>query len=373
VIISGTISVNGDDGIVDANDGAGGGAGGGVLVIAGTLTQTGRILASGGDGGVVDDGGGGGGGGRIKLLYVQGTVTRRALVADGGRGDGNGYNNDGRRGTICIETIPATETPTTQPSSTPSPTPTASSSPTPSPTATETLPPTPTNTPTVAPTSTATATSTATPADLLLPLLLRERCPMVDRQPIALTLVIDASTSMTGLTSEGRTKLEAALEAALVPIDMLEGVDTMALVTFNDTAHLLSGLTADRDQLTAALARVEAAPGSRLDEGIRLAHSQLSSTRPSTFRHLVVLTDGLPNPSTPEDALRAAEAARESEVVISTIGLGADVDAQLLRLIAGSPDRYYEAPDAEDLRELFALLAWRPPPCGGVPTWPHAQ
>jgi hypothetical protein len=387
VLITGTITLNGEEGIVAANDAAGGGAGGGVLVHAGVLSQTGRIEADGGDGGDTDDGGGGGGGGRIKLFYGSGVVTRRALSVAGGRGDGNGQRNDGRDGTICIQTLP-TATPTQPASDTATPTLTPTDTPTDAPTqaasdtATPTLPPT--DLPTDAPTATATSThtprstpsaiptATPTPAPIYLPVLLDQKCPIVDPRPVALALVIDASESMKGPTRAGRTKIEAAIEAARVPVDLLDvdRGDRMTVVVFNAGARVVAPLTNDRAALNHALTQVTTSPGSRIESGVALAAAELATAHPASARWIVVLTDGLPSPSSPADALAAADAARASGIQIDTIGLGSDVDASLLRQMAGTPERYHEAPDAEDLAAIFADLAWRPPPCVGDPLWP---
>jgi hypothetical protein len=85
----------------------------------------------------------------------------------------------------------------------------------------------------------------------------------------------------------------------------------------------------------------------------------------------VVVTDGLPNPSTPADALAVADRVKASGTAIDVIGIGLDVDPDLLRALASSPDRYHYAPDAEDLHEIFSDLVWEPLPCGGMPTWPY--
>lgn len=386
VLITGTISVGGEDGVVAANDAAGGGAGGGVLVRAGRLQQTGRIAADGGDGGVTDDGGGGGGGGRIKLFYASGTVTRRALSVAGGQGDGNGRNNDGKLGTICVQLfVPtptatlapsATATDTPAPSATPTATPADTATPTGEPTATPTdPPPTSTATPTPSPTATLPPTATPTPAPLYLPVLLWQACPAVDARPVALALVVDASESMTGPTRAGRSKIEAALEAARVLVDLASQArgDRLAVVVFNAEARVLAPLTGDRAALRAALARVPTARGSRLDAGVALAGAVLAAVDPANPRWMIVLTDGLPSPSTPADARAAAAAARTAGIVVDTIGVGVpgvDVDADLLRGMASAPSRYHEAPDAEDLPAIFAELVWRPPTCRGLPAWP---
>ncbi len=374
VLITGTIELGGGDGVVIRNDAAGGGAGGGVLIDAHFVSQTGRIRANGGAGGETDDGGGGGGGGRIKIHYVDGTTSRRTLQVDGGKGDGNGFRNDGENGTICIERVPPTPTatPTATAVSTATETPTATAtatpdwSPTPSATATAT------STPTVRPTSTSTPTSTPIPADLYLPLALKEHCPKVDRTPVQVVIVLDASTSMDEPASGGRTKREVALDAARVPIRLLgQPGDAIALVTFNAEAQVLAPLTGDKARLLAALDHVPTRQGSRLDAGVALGASLLADANPRSLTRLAVLTDGLPNPSTPADARRAAEAAKMAGIEVDTIGLGQSADAELLAAMASGPDHYHFAPEAADLERIFQDLALVPPPCGGATFWPR--
>jgi hypothetical protein len=375
VLITGTISVNGGDGDVVANDAAGGGAGGGILVRAQVLSQTGRLEARGGAGGDTDDGGGGGGGGRIKVFYGSGTVTRRTMRVDGGKGDGNGLPNDGRPGSICIEKLPATATPTATATDTATATATATPEVSDTPTPTATLTPSATATDTPSATPTATATATPTPADLYLPLTLRERCPPIDLVPLQMVVVIDASTSMLEPVPDGGSKLDAAKAAVAVPIELLSRPgDGIGLVTFNAAAETLAPITADQAQLLAALQEIVVRPGSRLDAGVRRGTEQLlrPETRPG-LRRLVVLTDGLPNPSTPADALAAAEEAKAAGILVETIGLGADAAPLLLRAMATSPDRYYYAPDAATLEAIFHELTVLPDPCAKVPLWPGGE
>lgn len=373
VLITGTIEVNGGDGVVIRNDAAGGGAGGGVLISGRFVSQVGRILANGGAGGETDDGGGGGGGGRIKIHHVEGMTTRRTLKVDGGRGDGNGLRNDGETGTICIQHVPPT--PTATPTATPAATDTATPTPTATVTATSTRSPTPPATsspsPTIRPTAWPTPTATSTPANLYLPLALKEHCATADRTPVQVVLVLDASTSMKEPASDGRSKLDAALDAARVPIRMLgQPGDAIGLVEFNAGARVLAPLTSDPAVLMAALDQVSTREGSRLDAGVALGTSLLVG-RAGPAARLVVLTDGLPNPSTPADALWAASAAKAAGVQVDTIGLGHGVDAELLTAMASGRDHYHFAPDAADLAGIFQELALVPSPCGGATFWPR--
>ena len=72
---------------------------------------------------------------------------------------------------------------------------------------------------------------------------------------------------------------------------------------------------------------------------------------------LVLLTDGLPLGTTREEVLAAAEQAKGEGVIIYTIGFGGDVDPVLLQQVASSPDKYYFAPEAGDLEEIYRQIA----------------
>ncbi len=363
IYLTGTISVNGLAGEVVAVDAAGGGAGGGVLVQARHLVHSGRIEARGGNGAVEDDGGGGGGGGRIKLFYVTGSVNTRVLDVSGGRGDGNGYQNDGQRGTVYIEVA----TPTATASSTPSPRASSTATPTPSPTATssatatpaETATPTATATETPSPTRTCTATATATPTpgDAYLPLVHRYRCTPVEPASMALVLVLDSSTTMAAPAGDGRTKIEAALGVARSAVGALQHPgDRLGLVRFDAVARVVASLTADRLRLTAALDRIEVTTrGSLLDAGLQVGLDELQKSQ-AAQRWLVAVTDGLPNPSTPADALAVVERARARGVAVDIVGIGPDQDEAVLLALAGSREHYWRSPSLEDLAVLFAPL-----------------
>jgi len=365
IVISGTIGVSGEDGMVSRNDAAGGGAGGGVLLRGRRVELSGRITAEGGDGGDTDDGGGGGGGGRIKIFYEVGDVPRRLLTVTGGRGDGNGLRNDGDRGTIHIERIVPT------PTATASPPPPATETPTPSLTPTTSPTPEPSATPTWTPSPTATATPTATPAGLYLPVILREWCPPPASRSLAVALVLDASTSMREATSADRPKIEAAKDAArAVVARVASGGDLrVAVVAFADGARAVAPLSDDAEWLESAIAGIRTAPGSRLHEGINAGTEALGAADPGVEQVMIVLSDGWVWPGTPDDVRSSAERARSKSISVHAIALGVDANAGLMLEVAGDPDRFHPVADAEALAEHFADLVRPPRPCEGIPTW----
>jgi Mg-chelatase subunit ChlD len=254
--------------------------------------------------------------------------------------------------------------PTPSPSSTPTPTVSATKTPTP-------VPPThtPSRTPTatftlVRPTVTATPTETPTPGPIYLPLALREQCEP-GKMTADVALVIDASTSMRNdRTQAGRTKLDAAVQAAEGFVDtMAMPQDQAAVVIFNDDARVLQGLTGRRADVAQALSEIphQVRQQTRIDLGIEAGHAELmgASRNPQNRPVMIVLTDGLSNPVPASSAVRKASDARGDGVTIFTIGLGKDdeLNASELREMASKPEYFYLAPDGEDLLAIYREIA----------------
>jgi hypothetical protein len=111
--ISGTITTNGNDGLIYINDSSGGGAGGGILLVGGSVNiYDGLLRVEGGNGGtacgtapcILDDGGGGGSGGRIKIFYrTLLDVSSNSISLAGGNGSYLGH--DGEPGSYYTEKI----------------------------------------------------------------------------------------------------------------------------------------------------------------------------------------------------------------------------------------------------------------------------
>jgi hypothetical protein len=82
---------------------------------------------------------------------------------------------------------------------------------------------------------------------------------------------------------------------------------------------------------------------------------------------IVLLTDGIQYEE-PETALAVAAEARAAGVSIYAIGLGADVDGEYLKQIAGTPSRYYYAPSEGELEGIYREIA-RVIPCPPERFW----
>jgi uncharacterized protein YegL len=247
--------------------------------------------------------------------------------------------------TICIPLVP-TETSTPVPTTTDTATPTASVTLVES--ATPTAPP---------PTPSPTRTPSPPPRPIYLPLVLREEACVVARRA-AVALVVDTSSSMLDLTGSGRTKLDAAVEAAGGLVDALRFPEDQAAVIGFDADVVVEELTSDRQALLTALAVLRSETGTNIAAGVVAAHDELVShrRRPDNFPVMVVLTDGKANDG-PQPAIEAAREAKDDGIAVLTIGLGADVDREQLVAMASKPAWYYETADAEDLDQVYAEIA----------------
>jgi Mg-chelatase subunit ChlD len=206
---------------------------------------------------------------------------------------------------------------------------------------------------------------------IYLPLTVAERCDPA-RQRIDVILVIDASTSMRTPTRAGRPKIDAALDAAARFLERL-GLpeDQAGLVAFNAQATVLSRLSGDRAALLRALGTLRTQEFTRIHLGMDLARDLVlaGEHKGENLPAIVLLTDGRSNPDPSQMALDAAAAAKAAGIRVFTVGLGQDVEPDVLRAMASRPEDYYPAGDGEDLAEIYRSIAvslpcpiagWRP-------------
>ncbi|MCB9177562.1 MAG: VWA domain-containing protein [Caldilineae bacterium] len=267
---------------------------------------------------------------------------------------------------------------------------------TPTPTATHTPTqadsPTPSATPTASVTASLTPsiTPTATPSEYIIyiPFIDAAKCV-----PEAIftdaVLVLDMSTSMYRQTRGGRSKHEAAIEAARLFVSLMDlepdrrgAHDRVGIVGFNDRAWTEVGLSNDRAAVDAGLDRLldKVAEGTRLDLALEEGQAVLDRG-PRVGNNqpvMILLTDGLPNrvPFGPGSkhpecdrqectVLHYADRAKAAGTRLFAVGLGLrdDVLDALLAAAASSTGDFYFAPDGEDLADIYRGIAGRLTEC----------
>jgi Mg-chelatase subunit ChlD len=113
--------------------------------------------------------------------------------------------------------------------------------------------------------------------------------------------------------------------------------------------------------LESAIARIDVRPGSRVDMGIHRAIFELVDTPTQRDRYLamVVLSDGRAHLVEADAVIAAAEDARDLDIVLFVVGIGPNMDEDVLRAMAGRADRYFPAPDPESLNAIYSALSGR--------------
>lgn len=239
---------------------------------------------------------------------------------------------------------------------------------------------TPTPTPTPIPTDTPTPTPTPTPQARYLPVAYKMHAVKPDRpdectpekQKIDVVLVVDTSTSMSAVEpGTSKTKLEAAIEASKALVGFLKLPDTLdgdqaAVVGFNAEATKLTELTSERARILAALDGLTGTieTGTHIDLGLNAAIDELASVRrrEGSTASIVLVTDGRHSgPGGTAEVLVAAARARSLGLVVFTVGLGADIDEELLRQVASVPENYRAAPDSSELVLIYETIAMEIP------------
>jgi uncharacterized membrane protein len=189
-----------------------------------------------------------------------------------------------------------------------------------------------------------------TPVEKALPvdMALRSR----EKKPaLALMLVLDKSGSM-GMEQRKISKLDMAKEAVLQLSEMLNSGDTLGIIAFDRSPQEVRQLGGgvDRASISGSLRTISAGGGTAILPAVEMAYDRLNSS-PAEKKHILLLSDGQA-----DQAERKPLAARVagSNVVFSTVGVGADVDRALMQKLAESAHgRAYFTDTGMDLPEIF--------------------
>lgn len=168
---------------------------------------------------------------------------------------------------------------------------------------------------------------------------------------IDVVFVMDSSGSMDWNDSNKIRKI-----AAKAFVDKLGENDRGAVVSFTSSAYVYQNLTDDHNALYTAIDRVGDSGGTSLSAGISKAISLLTGTdytRTDAYKYVIFLTDGDGSYST-----TYTTQAKDSSIVIYTIGLGSEVVESLLREIAeGTGGKYFFASTADDLPDIYTEIS----------------
>jgi Ca-activated chloride channel homolog len=155
--------------------------------------------------------------------------------------------------------------------------------------------------------------------------------PAAPSSEINYYIVVDGSGSMSSREcGEGMSKMDAAVQAVSSFIAAAPATSNIGLAAFDRRAiseRVALGI-GNREALTAALLRIQAGSGTPLNSGIRLGYTRLTEQARKQLGygeyHLIVVTDGRPEPSSEDPTPVVREILRNSPVVLHTIGFCID-------------------------------------------------
>ncbi len=139
-------------------------------------------------------------------------------------------------------------------------------------------------------------------------------------------LIIDKSSSMEG------KKIELARQAASGVVENLRPIDTVGVLMFDNSFEwaVTPRHAEDRAMIKRLIAGIRPDGGTQIAPALTEAYKRVLPM-PATYKHIVLLTDGI---SEEGDSMDLARSANNRKITISTVGLGQDVNRSYLEKIA---------------------------------------
>lgn len=174
------------------------------------------------------------------------------------------------------------------------------------------------------------------------------------RTPVNIALVLDRSKSMRG------AKLQYAKEAAQYVIDRLDKKDRIAIIAYDDVIQLVSPAkpVKNKRKLKKRINKIEFNGNTNLSDGLFAGYEQVQTYYANGYvNRLLLLSDGLANKGITNRFLLMDTARRVNQstnVTLSTFGLGASFDEDLLEWLADwGGGNYYFIEKARKIPAVF--------------------
>lgn len=171
---------------------------------------------------------------------------------------------------------------------------------------------------------------------------------------IDVVLLYDISSSMRG------PKLATAQTDGIAFVQAIGAADRTAVLTFDNTAHLIQPLTSDKTAVATAINSLTASGGSNLQAGLQLAYEQLINSahhNPNTVKTIIIFSDGRIDPQEIKPIEEQAEISRTCGIMIHGVGYGSDVDPSALQTAASITDGRYDFTTAFNATTSYQEIA----------------
>lgn len=162
----------------------------------------------------------------------------------------------------------------------------------------------------------------------------------------AVALIIDKSSSM-----EGR-KIELARLSAIGVVEHLRPLDLIGVLIFDNSFQWAVPMrrAEDKSLIKRLISGITPDGGTQIAPALSEAYRKVLGAK-STYKHIVLLTDGI---SEEGDSFDLAREALQHEVTISTVGLGQDVNRAFLEKVASiSGGKSYFLNEPQGLEQIL--------------------
>src|SRR5262245_24716914 len=173
-------------------------------------------------------------------------------------------------------------------------------------------------------------------------------------RPVNLAVVIDKSGSM--VASDKMSRVQSALIAM---VSRLRDVDVLSIVVFDTDAQVLlpAQRVIDRGMINQAIRRIAPYGTTNLHAGLMLGYQEVCKNyRSGATNRVILLTDGIANEGVvdPEQIARNSQRFNDQGIDLSTIGVGLELNKDLLRLLAQSGrGLFHFVADVQDIEKVF--------------------
>ena len=173
------------------------------------------------------------------------------------------------------------------------------------------------------------------------------------RPPVNVAFVLDKSGSMQG------DKIEHAKDAAILAIERLHDDDIISVVVYQSVVEVLVPATkvSDRESIYNEIRAIRADGSTALFAGVSKGAQELRKFLDANrVNRIVLLSDGLANvgPNSPDELGELGISLGAEGIAVSTIGLGADYNEDLMvRLAQSSDGNHMFAEQPSDLETAF--------------------
>ena len=159
------------------------------------------------------------------------------------------------------------------------------------------------------------------------------------RVPVAMTLVLDRSGSMSG------QKLEQARRSVLQALERMQDSDWFGFVAYDHAAQTLVPLQPvgpNRASIRATVMNVRTGGGTQIPQGLERGFQTLQSAPAGYARRIVLVSDGIDGSGVGVEGARTAVARYgQSAVTVAALGIGTDYEEAFLTAVADAGNGAY--------------------------------